>query len=58
MGPKKDSVWDQFHEPYILEGGKAQKAICKLCQAVVGAVAARLPRVCDNTTSRAQSALD
>ncbi len=42
MGPKKDSVWDQFHEPYILEGGKAQKVVCKLCQAAVGAAAARL----------------
>ncbi len=42
MGPKKDSVWDQFHEPYIPEGGKAQKAVCKLCQVAVGTAAARL----------------
>jgi hypothetical protein len=42
MGPKKYSVWDQFHEPYIPEGGKAQKAVCKLCQAAVGAAATRL----------------
>jgi hypothetical protein len=42
MGPKKDSVWDQFHEPYIPEGGKAQKAVCKLCQVAIGAAATRL----------------
>jgi hypothetical protein len=42
MGPKKDAVWDEFHEPYVPDGSKAAKAVCRNCSAVVGAAAARL----------------
>ncbi len=35
MGPKKDAVWDEFHEPYVPDGSKAAKAVCRNCSAVV-----------------------
>ncbi len=35
MGPKKDAVWDKFHEPYVPDGSKAAKAVCRNYSAVV-----------------------
>jgi hypothetical protein len=42
MGPKKDAVWDEFHEPYVLDGSKAAKVVCRNCSVVVGTAAVRL----------------
>jgi hypothetical protein len=42
MGPKKDAVWDEFHEPYVPDGSKSAKGVCRNCSSVVGATAARL----------------
>jgi hypothetical protein len=42
MGPKKDAVWDEFHEPYVPDGSKAAKVVYRNCSAVVGAAVARL----------------
>jgi hypothetical protein len=42
MGPKKDAVWDEFHEPYVPDGSKAAKVVCRNCSEVVGAAAACL----------------
>jgi hypothetical protein len=42
MGPKKDTVWDEFHEPYVSDGSKAAKVVCRNCSAVVEATTARL----------------
>ncbi len=42
MGPKKDAVWDEFHEPYVPDGSKAAKVVCRNCSKVAGAAVARL----------------
>jgi hypothetical protein len=42
MGPKKDAVWDKFHEPYVSDGSKAAKVVCRNCSKVVEMAAARL----------------
>jgi hypothetical protein len=45
MGPKKDAVWDEFHEPYIPDGSKVAKVVCRNCSEVVGAATARLRHI-------------
>jgi hypothetical protein len=42
MGPKKDAVWDEFHEPYVPDGSKATKVVCKNCSEVVEAATTHL----------------
>jgi hypothetical protein len=42
MGSKKDAMWDEFHEPYVPDGSKATKVVCRNCSEVVGAAATRL----------------
>ncbi len=55
MGPKKDAVWDEFHQPYIPDGSKAAKVVCRNCLEVVGAAAARLRSHISACSKRARS---
>ncbi len=55
MGPKKDAVWDEFHEPYVSDGSKAAKVVCRNCLMVVGAVATRLRSHISACSKRAHS---
>ncbi len=55
MGPKKDAVWDEFHEPYVPDGSKVVKVVCRNCSEVVGATAARLRSHISACSKRARS---
>ncbi len=55
MGPKKDAVWDEFHEPYVPDRSKVAKAVCRNCSAVVRAAAARLRSHISACSKRARS---
>jgi hypothetical protein len=55
MGPKKDAVWDEFHEPYVVDGSKAAKVVCRNCSGVVGATAAYLRSHISACSKRAHS---
>jgi hypothetical protein len=55
MGSKKDGLWDEFHEPYVPDGSKAAKVVCRNCSTIVGATAVRLQSHISACSKRAHS---
>ncbi len=48
-------MWDEFHEPYVPDGSKAAKVVCRNCSEVVGPATARLRNHISACSKRARS---